>query len=296
MNTAKGAFYMDIKEYAVLDKGNLDLSAFTTKAEEKADKKQTVKKLMPENIIRMARLQEKLYAQNRHSLLIVLQAMDAAGKDGVIRHVMTGLNPQGTHVVSFKAPSGEEQDHDYLWRVNKELPRRGEIGIFNRSHYEEVLVARVHDLVAQSQLPRELVTGEIWAQRYRQIRHFEQYLWENGTVVVKIFLHISKDEQRERLLDRIREPDKNWKFNAGDIEERRYWNEYMKAYEQMLENTSTPYAPWYVVPADSKWFARYLVSEIVLDALKWIDPQVPELSKPEIQILEECRSLLEKEE
>jgi polyphosphate kinase 2 (PPK2 family) len=154
----------------------------------------------------------------------------------------------------------------------------------------------VHDLVAQSQLPRELVTGEIWAQRYRQIRHFEQYLWENGTVVVKIFLHISKDEQRERLLDRIREPDKNWKFNAGDIEERRYWNEYMKAYEQMLENTSTPYAPWYVVPADSKWFARYLVSEIVLDALKWIDPQVPELSKPEIQILEECRSLLEKEE
>lgn len=287
---------MDIKDYAVLDKGNLDLSAFTTKAEEKADKKQTVKKLMPENIIRMARLQEKLYAQNRHSLLIVLQAMDAAGKDGVIRHVMTGLNPQGTHVVSFKAPSGEEQDHDYLWRVNKELPRRGEIGIFNRSHYEEVLVARVHDLVAQSQLPRELVTGEIWAQRYRQIRHFEQYLWENGTVVVKIFLHISKDEQRERLLDRIREPDKNWKFNAGDIEERRYWNEYMKAYEQMLENTSTPYAPWYVVPADSKWFARYLVSEIVLDALKWIDPQVPELSKPEIQILEECRSLLEKEE
>ena len=287
---------MDIKEYAVLDKGNLDLSAFTTKAEEKADKKQTVKKLMPENIIRMARLQEKLYAQNRHSLLIVLQAMDAAGKDGVIRHVMTGLNPQGTHVVSFKAPSGEEQDHDYLWRVNKELPRRGEIGIFNRSHYEEVLVARVHDLVAQSQLPRELVTGEIWAQRYRQIRHFEQYLWENGTVVVKIFLHISKDEQRERLLDRIREPDKNWKFNAGDIEERRYWDEYMKAYEQMLENTSTPYAPWYVVPADSKWFARYLVSEIVLDALKRIDPQVPELSKPEIQILEECRSLLEKEE
>lgn len=287
---------MDIKEYAVLDKGNLDLSAFTTKAEEKADKKQTVKKLMPENIIRMARLQEKLYAQNRHSLLIVLQAMDAAGKDGVIRHVMTGLNPQGTHVVSFKAPSGEEQDHDYLWRVNKELPRRGEIGIFNRSHYEDVLVARVHDLVAQSQLPRELVTGEIWAQRYRQIRHFEQYLWENGTVVLKIFLHISKDEQRERLLDRIREPDKNWKFNAGDIEERRYWNEYMKAYEQMLENTSTPYAPWYVVPADSKWFARYLVSEIVLDALKRIDPQVPELSKPEMEILEECRSLLEKEE
>lgn len=287
---------MDIKEYAVLDKGNLDLSAFTTKAEEKADKKQLVKKLMPENIIKMARLQEKLYAQNRHSLLIVLQAMDAAGKDGVIRHVMTGLNPQGTHVVSFKAPSGEEQDHDYLWRVNKELPRRGEIGIFNRSHYEDVLVARVHDLVAQSQLPRELVTEEIWAQRYRQIRHFEQYLWENGTVVIKIFLHISIGEQRERLLDRIREPDKNWKFNAGDIEERRYWDEYMKAYEQMLENTSTPYAPWYVVPADSKWFARYLVSEIVLDALKRIDPQVPELSKPEMEILEECRSLLEKEE
>jgi PPK2 family polyphosphate:nucleotide phosphotransferase len=206
---------------------------------------------------------------------------------------MSGLNPQGTQVTSFKAPSSEELDHDYLWRISKALPRRGEIGIFNRSHYEDVIVARVHDLVSGSQLPQELVTPEIWEKRYRQIRDFERYLGENGIKVVKIFLHVSKEEQRERLLDRISQPDKNWKFNSGDIDERRYWDQYQEAYEHLLNHTSTPEAPWYVVPADRKWFARYLVSEIVLDALQGIDPQFPELSEQEKAMLAECRDILE---
>lgn len=286
---------MDIKAYAVTGGGSVHIGDFATKAEKKLDKADIRQNRMPENIARMAALQEKLYAENRHSLLIVLQAMDAAGKDGAIRHVMSGLNPQGTQVVSFKAPSSEENDHDYLWRIVKALPRRGEIGIFNRSHYEDVLIARVHDLVRHSQLPPELITDQIWDTRYRQIRDFERYLHENGTLVIKIFLNVSREEQRQRLLDRINKPDKNWKFNAGDIQERKHWDEYMKAYETMLEHTATKEAPWYVVPADNKWFARYLISEIVLDALLRIDPQIPALA-PEAQAqLAECRRLLEED-
>ncbi len=284
---------MDIKDYRVTGGGKVVLSACPTGADKGADKDEIRKKLMPANIEKMAQLQEKLYAENRRSLLIVLQAMDAAGKDGVIGHVMTGLNPQGTQVVSFKVPSSEENDHGYLWRINKALPRRGEIGIFNRSHYEDVLVARVHDLVRFSQLPPELVTDRIWEQRYRQIRDFERYLEENGTTMVKIFLHISKDEQRKRLLDRIIQPDKNWKFSSGDIQERYHWDKYMLAYEQMLEHTATAASPWYVVPADNKWFSRYLVSQIVLEALQAIDPKIPELPEEEKAKLEECRRILE---
>ena len=287
---------MDISKYKIIKGEQVDLQNFPTQADKSLDKAEIKDKLMPRNIQRMAELQETLYAENRHALLIVLQAMDAAGKDGVIRHVMTGLNPQGTQVVSFKVPSSEENDHGYLWRINKALPRRGEIGIFNRSHYEDVLVARVHDLVQFSQLPPELVTPGIWEQRYRQIRDFEAYLSENGTSVVKIFLHVSKDEQRQRLLDRINQPEKNWKFNAGDIQERAHWDEYMKAYEQMLEHTSREDAPWFVVPADNKWFARYLISDIVLKALEDINPQPPQLSAEDQAALEECRKVLEGDE
>ncbi len=286
---------MDIRDYRVTGGKKVVLAERPTTADKGADKDEIRKKLMPANIGEMANLQEKLYAENRNSLLLVLQAMDAAGKDGVIRHVMTGLNPQGTQVVSFKVPSSEENDHGYLWRINKALPRRGEIGIFNRSHYEDVLVARVHDLVRFSQMPPELVTGRIWEQRYRQIRDFERYLGENGTTVVKVFLHVSRDEQRERLLDRINEPDKNWKFSSGDIEERKHWDKYMLAYEQMLEHTATEEAPWFVVPADNKWFSRYLVSQIVLEALQAIDPKIPELPEEEKAKLEECRKILEED-
>jgi PPK2 family polyphosphate:nucleotide phosphotransferase len=287
---------MNLSKYEVSGKQKIDLKNFPTRVDEDAEKAEIRDKLMPRNIKEMAVLQEKLFAQNRYALLIVLQAMDAAGKDGIIRHVMTGLNPQGTRVVSFKVPSSEENDYGYLWRINKALPRRGEVGIFNRSHYEDVLVARVHDLVNNSQIPQEFVTDKIWDQRYRQIRDFEQYLEENGTIVIKIFLHVSREEQRQRLLDRIREPDKNWKFSSGDIAERKHWDEYQKVYELMVENTADNQAPWYIVPADDKWFARFLVSEIVLKALKNIDPQIPELPEDERAVLEECRRILEEDE
>jgi PPK2 family polyphosphate:nucleotide phosphotransferase len=287
---------MNLSKYEVSGKQKIDLKNFPTRVDEDAEKAEIRDKLMPRNIKEMAVLQEKLFAQNRYALLILLQAMDAAGKDGIIRHVMTGLNPQGTRVVSFKVPSSEENDYGYLWRINKALPRRGEVGIFNRSHYEDVLVARVHDLVNNSQIPQEFVTDKIWDQRYRQIRDFEQYLEENGTIVIKIFLHVSREEQRQRLLDRIREPDKNWKFSSGDITERKHWDEYQKVYELMVENTADNQAPWYIVPADDKWFARFLVSEIVLKALKNIDPQIPELPEDERAVLEECRRILEEDE
>ncbi|NLO12576.1 MAG: polyphosphate kinase 2 family protein [Clostridiales bacterium] len=286
---------MNISTFRVAGGEKVAIGSFSTRGGDGLDKKEVKRKLMPENIQRMAALQERLFAENQHALLIVLQAMDAAGKDGTIKHVMTGLNPQGTQVVSFKVPSSEENDHDYLWRVAKAVPRRGEIGIFNRSHYEDVIVARVHDLVRSSQIPQELITGDIWEKRYRQIRDFERYLGENGITVVKIFLHLSKDEQRERLLARILEEDKNWKFNPGDIQERRHWDKYQAAYEHLLNNTSTPEAPWYVVPADRKWFARYLVSEIVLQALERLDPRFPELSSEEHAMLAEGRKLLEED-
>lgn len=286
---------VDIRQYTVTGEDKVRISDFDTRGGSGLDKNEVTEKLMPANIRKMADLQERLYAENRHAVLIVLQAMDAAGKDGTIRHVMTGLNPQGTQVVSFKAPSSEESDHDYLWRIARALPRRGEIGIFNRSHYEDVIVARVHDLVSRSQLPEELVGPDIWNQRYRQIRDFERYLEENGITVVKIFLHVSKDEQRDRLLSRINEEEKNWKFSSGDIQERKYWDKYQEAYEQLLNHTSTPAAPWYVVPADRKWFARYLVSQIVLDTLEAINPRFPELSAQERAVLAECRRILEED-
>lgn len=286
---------MDLKPYRISSGRQFRLEAHDPADTAGLKKDAQIKAWMDANIERIFALQERLYAENRYSLLIVFQAMDAAGKDGVIKHVFTGLNPQGTQVVSFKQPSSEELDHDYLWRISKALPRRGEIGIFNRSHYEEVIVARVHDLVEQSQLPEALITKDIWRRRYRQIRNFEDYLSENGTRVVKFFLNVSKEEQRKRLLERIERPEKNWKISPSDIGERRFWNAYQKAYQHMIANTSSAAAPWYVVPADHKWFARYLVSEAIVDALEGIDPQFPALA-PELKLkLDEYRRLLEEE-
>ena len=286
---------MNIKQYLINEKEKIDLAKRPTGRDEEVDKDEAVGKLMPQNLAAMAELQEKLYAQNRHALLIVLQAMDTAGKDGVIKHVMSGLNPQGVQVVSFKQPSSEELDHDYMWRVYKALPRRGEIGIFNRSHYEEVIITKIHNLVANQQIPLELLDKNIWEERYRQMNDFERHLSENGTRVVKIYLHLSKDEQRDRLLSRIQDKVKNWKFSSGDVQERKYWDAYMKAYEDMMENTSTTWAPWYCVPADNKWFARYIVSQIVRQELEAINPQYPELAESEKAVLEECRLLLEQQ-
>jgi PPK2 family polyphosphate:nucleotide phosphotransferase len=242
---------------------------------------------------RLVKLQELLYAENRWSLLLVFQGMDAAGKDSAIKHVMSGLNPQGTQVYSFKRPSDEELDHDYLWRSVKALPERGRIGIFNRSYYEEVVVVKVHpEILGAEELPPSLVTPRIWAQRYEDINAFERYLSRNGTVIRKFFLHISKEEQRRRLLERLDEPAKNWKFQAGDLDERDRWDEYQRAYEQMLSKTSTRHAPWFVVPADHKWFTRVAIAELIGDALAGLDLAFPKPSKEQLVALAEARRRL----
>lgn len=251
---------------------------------------------MAKNIEKLSELQDKLYASNKYSLLIIIQAMDAAGKDGAVKHVMTGINPQGTQVVSFKQPSSEDLDHDYLWRVSKNLPERGRIGIFNRSHYEDVLVVRVHDLVKNSQIPDKMVGKDIWNQRFEDIRHFEKYLYNNGIIPVKFFLNVSKKEQKQRFLDRIEDPSKNWKFSFGDVQERQHWDEYMDAYEDAIRNTSTDEAPWYVIPADKKWFARFLVSEVIVKTLEDLDLKYPELSDAEKADLEKAKEMLLKED
>ncbi|HET9704091.1 MAG TPA: polyphosphate kinase 2 family protein, partial [Vicinamibacterales bacterium] len=227
---------------------------------------------------RMTDLQERLYAQDRWSVLLVFQALDAAGKDSTIKHVMSGVNPQGCEVHAFKAPSSEELDHDFLWRTSRVLPRRGHIGIFNRSYYEEALVVRVHqNILARQQLPRELVTTNIWRERFEDINNFERYLSRQGVLIRKIFLHVSKEEQRARFLERLDEPEKNWKFSPGDVAERAHFTEYMSAYEDMIRHTATEWGPWHVVPADRKWLTRIIVSAIVIDAIQSLNPQFPEI-------------------
>jgi PPK2 family polyphosphate:nucleotide phosphotransferase len=225
--------------------------------------------LLQRGVRQMAELQDKLYAQDRWALLVMFQAMDAAGKDSAIKHVMSGVNPQGCEVHAFKQPSVEELDHDYLWRASKELPRRGHIGIFNRSYYEEVLVVRVHDeLLRAERLPPPMVTKHIWKDRFEDICAFERYLTRNGIVIRKFFLNVSKEEQKRRFVERLKEPRKNWKFSPSDVAERKRWNDYMEAYEEMIAHTATDYAPWYVVPADNKWFTRVVVAEVIIDALE----------------------------
>ena len=283
-----------MKSYNYLAKPNskVILSKFSTKDTADLKSKDEAKDLLEENIESMIKLQDMLYASNRYSVLLIFQAMDAAGKDSTIKHVMSGLNPQGTQVYSFKQPSKEEIDHGYLWRIYKSLPERGRIGIFNRSHYEDVLVVKVHDLLKYQQLPEKLIDKNIWQKRYEQISNFEKYLYENGTIVLKFFLNVSKEEQRERFLARINDQSKNWKFSAADIEERKYWNDYQKAYEDAISATSKKHAPWYIIPADKKWFARLLVSQIIVDALKKINLEYPTLSKEQIAELQKCKENL----
>lgn len=249
--------------------------------------------LLAAGVEHLAELQDKLYSQDTYGVLFVLQAMDAAGKDGMIKHVMSGINPQGVHVTSFKGPSDEEIDHTYLWRVQKNVPARGMIGIFNRSHYEDVLVVRVHpEYLKGSQLPPSALEGDIWKRRYREINDFERHLVDNGIKVVKVFLNVGKDEQRERFLSRIDDPTKNWKFSSGDVDERQHWDAYQEAFEEMLAETSTEWAPWYVVPADKKWFARLCGAAILAHTLLEIDPQYPTLAKEEQAKLADSKARL----
>jgi PPK2 family polyphosphate:nucleotide phosphotransferase len=244
----------------------------------------------------LAALQDMLYAQDRWAVLLIFQAMDAAGKDGTIKHVMSGVNPQGCEVHSFKAPSPEELDHDYLWRCVRSLPERGRIGIFNRSYYEEVLVVRVHpEYLEAEKLPPELVTKHIWDERFEDIRDFERYLTRNGIVIRKFFLHVSKAEQKRRFLERLEKPEKNWKFSVTDVKERAFWRDYMRAYEDMIRHTATEHAPWYVVPADNKWFTRLVVGAAVVETLDSLDLAYPRVDKEKRKELEAARRALLRE-
>lgn len=281
-----------IEKHTIIQPVSFNLVDYKTNEKGDINSKKDAKKLLKDNVKRMAMLQSKLYAQDKHGILVIFQAMDTAGKDGAIRHVMSGLNPQGTHVQSFKVPSAEELDHDYLWRAAKNLPERGNIGIFNRSYYEEVLVVKVHNLLKYQKLPKKLITENIWEQRYQQINSFEKYLTENGFTILKFFLHISKEEQKNRLLARIDDPHKNWKFSEGDIKERGYWEQYQQCYSEAIAATATPNAPWHVIPSDHKWFARLLISEIICQRFESLNLEYPKLSPESLDGLEECRKQL----
>jgi PPK2 family polyphosphate:nucleotide phosphotransferase len=260
---------------------------------ERVAAKESTKSLLADGVKILAEMQDKLYAQDRWSLLLVFQAMDAAGKDGVIKHVMSGINPQGCEVHSFKAPSAEELDHDFMWRCSRLAPRRGMIGIFNRSYYEEVLVVRVHsEYLGRQQLPPELVTKDIWNERFQDIRKYERYLARQGTIIRKFFLHVSRDEQRRRFLERIDDPAKNWKFSATDVAERAHWDRYMECYEEMIRETAAEHAPWIVVPADNKWYTRLVVAAAIGEALASVDLQYPMLDDAGRARLAEARARL----
>lgn len=259
----------------------------------KSEDKPRAKEALQLGVQVLADLQDKLYAQDRWAVLLIFQAMDAAGKDGAIKHVMSGVNPQGCQVYSFKAPTTTELDHDYLWRCMLCLPERGRIGIFNRSYYEETLVVKVHpEFLNAEKLPPELLSKKIWDQRFTDIRNFEHYLARNGVVIRKFFLHVSKDEQKKRFLARLEDPEKNWKFSANDAKERKYWNDYMAAYEDTIRNTATEYAPWYVVPADNKWFTRVVVAAAVIESMTSLNLAYPKVNKEKRAELEASRQAL----
>jgi len=269
-----------LKDYHPGDTANL-------RSEERAGE------LLAKGVARMAELQDKLYAQDRWALLLIFQGMDAAGKDGVIKHVMSGISPLGCQIYAFKTPSEEDLDHDYLWRHVKCLPQRGRIGIFNRSHYEEVLIVRVHpEILANERMPAPLVTKKIWQERFEDICSFEHYLSRNGLVIRKFFLHVSKKEQKKRFLDRLQRPEKNWKFSAPDLREREHWDEYMDAYEEAIANTATPQAPWFVIPADNKWFTRLAVAAAIVDTLDGLNLAYPKVDAQKKKELEAARKVL----
>jgi PPK2 family polyphosphate:nucleotide phosphotransferase len=259
--------------------------------------KEEAQEKLQKDLARLTELQDVLYAQDTYALLLIFQAMDAAGKDGIIKHVMSGVNPQGCQVFAFKAPSSEELDHDYLWRSMKALPERGRIGVFNRSYYEEVLVVRVHPEILNGQrIPKkEKEDKDVWKHRYDDINAFERYLTRNGIVILKFFLNVSKKEQKERFLERIEQPEKNWKFSFGDVREREHWDDYMNAYEDMFNATSTEWAPWYIIPADKKWFTRAAVADIIVDKLRSLDLSYPEVTEAHRLELMKAKEILEKE-
>jgi PPK2 family polyphosphate:nucleotide phosphotransferase len=283
-----------VKPYRIEDGSKFRLKDFDPGDTGEIDSKEEAERLLAAGIASLAELQDKLYAQNHWAVLLIFQAMDAAGKDGIIKHVMSGVNPQGVQVYSFKTPSTEELNHDYLWRTMQRDPERGRIGIFNRSYYEEVLVVRVHpDLLKNERIPPSLITKDIWKDRFQDIHCFERYLWRNGILVRKFFLNVSKKEQKKRFLDRLDHPEKNWKFSAADVRERQCWEDYMKAYEDMIVHTSTEHAPWYVVPADNKWFTRVVVAAAIVDTLEDLKLTYPKVDPDKRKELQAARAMLE---
>jgi len=287
---------LDHKRFKVPSNVSFSLSSIRTDDTDGYHGKVDAVEKLAADVEQLRMLQAKLCAQEHYAVLVIFQAMDTAGKDGAIKHVMTGVNPQGVDVHNFKAPSGEEVLHDYLWRSVKVLPQRGHIGIFNRSYYEEVLVVKVHpELLKNEKLPISKVTKDVWQQRYEDMNNFERYLTRNGIVVLKFFLHISKEEQKKRLLERVEDESKNYKVSMQDIQERGYWKDYMKAYETMLRHTSTDHAPWYVIPSDHKWFTRVVVADAIVAELKKLDPEFPKPTKESRKLLEQVkRALLNK--
>jgi PPK2 family polyphosphate:nucleotide phosphotransferase len=276
------------KNFRLKDVDPADTLDFTKEAD-----KPRSKEVLAMGVTALAELQDKLYAQDKWAVLLIFQAMDAAGKDGAIKHVMSGVNPQGCDVNSFKSPSAEDLDHDYLWRCMKHLPNRGHIGIFNRSYYEEVLVVRVHpEFLAKQKLPPKLMGKKIWEDRFEDIRNFEQYLARNGVVVRKFFLHVSKKEQKKRFLERIEDPQKNWKFSSNDANERDFWDDYMRAYEEMIQETASKQAPWYVVPADNKWFTRVVVAAGIIETLASLDLAYPKVNESKLKELAAAKKKL----
>lgn len=277
-----GSHEFHLKSHKPGEKGDLD--------------KDAAHKIIDSNRGRLRELQEKLYAHDRWSVLLIFQGMDASGKDSAVEHVMSGINPQGCQVYSFKQPSTRELDHDFMWRTSKSLPERGRIGIFNRSYYEELLVVRVHpEILGKQRIPPELVTKNIWHERFEDIAAFEKYLARNGTLILKFFLNVSKEEQRQRFLDRLEEPAKNWKFSLGDVAERKLWDKYQAAYQDLIHHTSAKHAPWHVVPADHKWFARVVISSAIVSAMEKLDLRYPEVEKGTEEELKKAKAALEKE-
>lgn len=287
----------DTRQFKVKPNHTVDLRNYDTGFCGEYSTKKEARHQLAKDIKKLDELQYQLYAENKRSLLIIFQAMDAAGKDGSIKHVFSGLNPQGCEVRSFKSPSGNELDHDYFWRHYTKLPQRGNIGIFNRSHYENVLITRVHpEFILNENLPginsTADITPEFWEKRYRQINDFERSISENGTTVIKFFLHLSKEEQKKRFLERIRKPAKNWKFSSADIHERQFWDAYQSAYEEAFSKTSTETAPWYIIPADNKWFTHVAIGNIIVDTLQKMNIQMPEISRSERDALKQARKKL----
>ncbi|TWT01428.1 PPK2 family polyphosphate kinase [Planomicrobium sp. CPCC 101079] len=287
---------MDTSKYLAKQDQKIDLKMYASSEENGMTEKELKEKLIPETVEKLKELHLKLQAEEEKGIIVVLQAMDAAGKDEAISYIFSNLTAQGLKVTSFKKPTDEELAHDYLWRFHKGLPARGEIGVFNRSYYEEVIAPRIHDLLESTPLPDELIDENIWAIRYRQINNFEKYLVENGFPVVKFFFNMSKEEQKKRLLERMKNPDKNWEFSFNDVKERQHWDGYQHIFEDMLNHTSTEYAPWYVLPADDEWYSRYIVAEVMVELLEKINPKYPTISGEEKEKLDEAIKLLEEEE